>query len=184
MTRPRWHTDHELLAAVANRLHAQRVAGYPELVAAGTLSQAKADAGIRVIGAIAAGWSAIARLELEPADLYNGDAGGAWPSERVAALSVAARAARTKADELASDFEIVGFADAVDTLIWWETAQPDARWIADFNRLARSIYGAAADEQRRERDARAAAKTQPPGRRGAPPAPPSSNDLFVQGVAA
>ena len=36
--------------------------------------------------------------------------------------------------ELPNDYEVVGFADAIDTLIWWETARPSARLIVDCNR--------------------------------------------------
>ena len=127
----RWRDDHELLAAVAAHLHQQRVDGYPELVAAGKLSQRSADAGIRIMGAVARGWAAIVAIEPEPAGLHDPFQGGAHAWERVDTFIDRAIRARAIADAHPDDVETVGLADAIDTLLWWETASPSARWLVD-----------------------------------------------------
>jgi hypothetical protein len=134
---PRWQHDYELLACVATRLHARRILGYPQLVDAGRMTADAAADGIRVMGTISCTWWAIAEGQPEPQWTQDADAGGAWPYERVAALTIAARRPRAAAIELPNDYDVVGFADAIDTLIWWETARPSARLIVDCNRELR-----------------------------------------------
>ena len=133
MSRPRWSSDHDLLAAVARNLHAQRAAHYPRLVAEGRIARSAALDGLRVMRTITRGWRAIARLQPEPFGVHTPDEGGAWPFERRHHLTVAARHARARADANPAEFEVVGFADAVDTLLWWETADMPARLLADIN---------------------------------------------------
>jgi|GEM_PF-6899837 len=125
----RWQNDYELLACVASRLHVQRIVGYPDLVETNRMTPATAADGIRIMGTIACSWWAIAERQPEQAWIYDPELGGAWPYERIAALKVAAKRPRAAAIDLPNDFEIVGFADAIDTLIWWETARPSARLI-------------------------------------------------------
>jgi len=137
MPAPRWQHDHELLACVASQLHALRITGDPELVDAGRMTPLAAADGIRIMGTIACTWWAIVDGQPEAAWTQDPELGGAWPYERLHALTVAARRPRAAAIELPNDYEIVGFADAIDTLIWWETAQPSARLIADCNRALR-----------------------------------------------
>jgi hypothetical protein len=134
---PRWQHDYELLACVAMQLHAQRIVGYPEVVHVGRMTASAAADGIRVMGTIACTWWAIAEGQLEAHWTQDPELGGAWPYERIAALTIAARRPRATAIELPNDYEVVGFADAIDTLIWWETARPSARLIADCNREIR-----------------------------------------------
>lgn len=131
--RSRWHDDYELLAAVAGNLHAQRATHYPRLIAEGRITRPAALDGLRVMRTIARTWRAIARLRPEPFGVHTPDTGGAWPFERQHHLIVAARHARARADQRPGEFEIVGFADAVDTLLWWETAAMPARLLADIN---------------------------------------------------
>ncbi len=128
---PRWRNDRWLLAVVAAAIHAGREQGYPSRVARGEMTQPEADRAIRVAGAIAADWLAIAALEAAPDWTDNPAQGGAWPWERGEELAAASQRARAAADEDPNNFERVGFADAIDTLIWWETASPSARWLAD-----------------------------------------------------
>jgi hypothetical protein len=128
---PRWFKDHALLAAVARYLYRQRRDTNRALVEAGTLDSATAETGIRVMRAIAAGWQALAAIAPEPDGLHDGDGHGAWAWERVDALQAASIVARTAADAVPHDFEVTGFADAVDTLLWWETAKPSARFLVD-----------------------------------------------------
>lgn len=107
------------------------------MVHAGRMTTRAAADGIRVMGTIACTWWAIADGQPEALWTQDPDLGGAWPYERVAALTIAARRPRAAAIELPNDYEVVGFADAIDTLIWWETARPSARLIADCNRELR-----------------------------------------------
>lgn len=125
----RWQHDYELLACVASRLHVQRIVGYPDLVETNRMTPAVAADGIRIMGTIACSWWAIAERQPEQAWIHDPELGGAWPYERVAALTIAAKRPRAAATDLPNDFEIAGFADAIDTLIWWETARPSARLI-------------------------------------------------------
>ena len=138
MPAPRWQRDHELLACVASQLHALRITGYPELVDTGRMTPIAAADGIRIMGTIACTWWAIVDGQPEAAWTQDPELGGAWPYERLHALTVAARRPRAAASELPNDYEIVGFADAIDTLIWWETAQPSACLISNCNRALRT----------------------------------------------
>jgi hypothetical protein len=135
MTALRWQHDYELLACVATRLHVQRIVGYPELVHAERMTAVAAADGIRIMGTIACTWWAIAEGAPEAEWTQDPDLGGAWPYERIAALHVAARRPRAAAIELPNDYETVGFADAIDTLIWWETARPSASLIVRGHQL-------------------------------------------------
>lgn len=140
--RPRWHNDHRTLAAVARHLHAQRAAHYRRLVWDRQLSRTKALDGLRVMRTIARTWRAIADLQPEPFGVDCPDTGGVWPFERVAHLTIAARHARAAADAAPADYQIVGFADAIDTLLWWESQQPSARFLADATLALRAQAGA------------------------------------------
>lgn len=131
MIRPRWKDDHALLAAVAAYLRDQRADRYPALVTAGRLDPRAAADGIRIVSAIAASWAAIVAFEPEPVGAHDPDTGGAWTFERIDTLRDIAIRTRAAADAAPGEFEIAGLADAVDTLLWWETAQPSARQLAD-----------------------------------------------------
>lgn len=54
------------ISAVANHVLAQRVAAYPDAVAANRMTQAEADRGIRILTAIASVFHAAARVEPMP----------------------------------------------------------------------------------------------------------------------
>lgn len=54
------------ISAVANHVLAQRVAAYPDAVAANRMTQAEADRGIRILTAIAGVFHAAARVEPMP----------------------------------------------------------------------------------------------------------------------
>ncbi len=131
--RPRWHNDHELLAAVAVKIHADNATRYRALFAEKEITRAAAIEPARVTFAVACSWRAIAALAPAGEWIGDPDMGGAWPYERLQTLQEAAKVARRAADAMSHCFETVGFADAVDTLIWWETASPPARLIADTN---------------------------------------------------
>lgn len=177
--RPRWYADHPLLAAVAAHLHRQRIDGYPALIAAGTLSTEVAAAELRISAAIAADWQAIAACAPEPAGIHDGDAAGAWAFERRATLERMVRATRAAAEATAWDDQLAGIADATATLLWWETAEPRARFYADFNAQARAHAAAIRAEQALEAIPPAGPpRSQPRWRPATAPARPVSSDLF------
>ena len=131
MQPPRLFSDHHLLAAVARHLHAQRAVHYPRLVVEGRLSRARALDGLRIMRTIARSWRAIAELRPEPVGAHDPDQGGAWPFERIQHLTVTARHARAQADAAQGNRQAADLADAIETLLWWETARPSARWLVD-----------------------------------------------------
>lgn len=131
--RPRWHNDHELLAAVARKIHADNATRYRALFARKKITRVAAIEAVRVTFTISCSWGAIAALAPTPVWIDDPETGGAWPFERLQVLKDAGKIARQAADDASYCFETVGFADAVDTLIWWETASPPARLIADTN---------------------------------------------------
>jgi hypothetical protein len=168
MQPPRWHNDRELLAAVAAVLRDGRIARDAELVDQGSLESGIAAARKRVSSAIADAWRAIAAVEPAPADVDNGDAPvGAWPFERLQLLEATAKAARATADAQPHDPEVTGYADAVDTLLWWEAQRPSARFLVDATIVGRARANAdpavIADRAARERrvEARRAAAANP-----------------------
>ncbi len=131
MTRPRWSNDHALLAAVAKHLVPIETEEMRQLVTAGHVGRPTGLAHVRAMRAVATGWTALAAIEPEPPHLYDGDQGGAWPFERRQALERALKGAQARAAGDPHDPELAGIADAVATLIWWETADPSARFLVD-----------------------------------------------------
>ena len=122
--RPRWHNDHELLAAVAGKIHADNATRHRALFARKKITRVAAIEAVRVTFTISCSWGAIAALAPTPVWIDDPDTGGAWPYERRQMLSEAAEVARRAAEAMPHCFETVGFADAVDTLIWWERPKP------------------------------------------------------------
>jgi hypothetical protein len=191
---PRWHNDHQLLAAVAAKLLVDREVAYVQRIAAGTLAEDKANDALRVYRSIAEEWRALAALEPEPLGLHTADRGGAWPHERQAALERALAHACTEAEATPECFETVGFADAVATLLWWQGQRPSARFFVDLGiegrRRANADPTVRAD--RIERASRAAARRASMPSRIAPILPadaghqPTANTqtLFTVGAAA
>lgn len=131
MQLPRFEHDRPGLASVIAYLHQQRVVGYPDLIAAGKITQAAADKALRISNTLAADWAAIAALEPAPAWLADPSRGGAFKWERVETLNAMAIRTRTASDANPEDGRLRDIADAVDTLIWWEGKEPSARWLAD-----------------------------------------------------
>ena len=136
--RPRAADDKPWLAAMAEQLHRKRVDGYPALVEGGSLSSDEAARGLRITAAIAASWRAIVDFAPEPDWIADPDRGGAYTFERIETLTDAAIKARTLADGRANDREINDLAEAFETLLWWETAQPSARFLTDATIALRS----------------------------------------------
>ncbi|MES3092727.1 hypothetical protein [Sphingomonas aerolata] len=166
--RPRWHNDHELLAAVAVKIHADNATRYRALFAEKAITRAAAIEAVRVTFTVACSWRAIAALAPAGEWIDDPDLGGAWPYERRQMLSDAAEVARRAADAMPNCFETVGFADAVDTLVWWETASPPARLIADTNMQCRREAAMRPPARPRERRT-------PPTRPAPIAAPPIAN---------
>lgn len=167
--RPRWHNDHELLAAVAVKIHDDNATRYRALFAEEAITRAAAIEAVRVTFAVACSWRAIAALAPAGEWIDDPDLGGAWPYERRQMLNDAAEVARHAADAMPHCFETVGFADAVDTLVWWETASPPARLIADTNMQLRR------EAAMRTSHARPRERRTPPTRPAPIAAPPITN---------
>ncbi len=166
--RPRWHNDHELLAAVAVKIHTDNATRYRALFAEKAITRAAAIEAVRVTFAVACSWRAIAALAPAGEWIDDPDLGGAWPYERCQMLTNAAEVARLAADAMPHCFETVGFADAVDTLVWWESASPPARLIADTNMQLRREAAMRPPGRPRE-------KRTPPSRPAPIAAPPMTN---------
>lgn len=135
--RPRWWNDHVQLAIVAGYLHGVHAKRCRELFVDRVIDRATAMEAVRVTFTIASTWRAIAALAPAPPWADDPDMGGAWPYERMETLRELQATTRAAADASYGDFETVGLADAVDTLIWWETSSPPARLIADCNIIGR-----------------------------------------------
>lgn len=127
--RPRFDTRE--LAWVAGHLHHQRVVGYPDLIAAGTLKPQVAHTALRISCAVATSWALIAALQPDQSWLSDPDNGGATADERRDTLATFARHSRAAAEKAPHDDELGAIADAVDVLIGWEDADPPARFLAD-----------------------------------------------------
>lgn len=95
---PPFAYDWEVLHASASALLAGRIQGYPQIVAAGKMTPADADTGIRVMAAVAARFKAA--LDKRP---LAADAPQASPAEMVAALDHAVEATRRRARKLADE---------------------------------------------------------------------------------
>jgi hypothetical protein len=104
--RPQHADDWEVLAAVAADLHAQRALHYPAHVAKGTLSLAEADAGIRIMGAIAADWRRALDRRPIPATVQP-----ASDTEKVETLEAAAARHQRRVDKAQADM-MAAFATA------------------------------------------------------------------------
>lgn len=124
MTAPRWLHDFELLAMVARHLHTARTIQGRAALDAGRITRDQANDAVRITRAIAKSWSRIADTRRAPGELWDGDAGGAWEHERLKTLQAFASAARRNAYDAAGDWELLGLADAIDTLIHHEADTP------------------------------------------------------------
>jgi len=102
---PLWD-DLAALATAARTIHADRASGYPAQVARGRLSREDAEAGIRIMAAIAADWGEL-RTGAEP----ESDAPQATEHEKRTCLAVIA-------DRLKNDRSRL--ADCARALLWWQ----------------------------------------------------------------
>jgi hypothetical protein len=182
--RPRWHNDHELLAAVARKIHADNATRYRALFARKKITRVAAIEAVRVTFTISCSWGAIAALAPTPVWIDDPNTGGAWPYERLQVLNDAAKIARQAADGASYCFETVGFADAVDTLIWWETASPPARLIADCNIIGRIEAASRPQARPREHRTQPAQPVPAPTASIAVPAGPAAVQTTLWGIAA
>ena len=104
--------------AAAAQLLAQREHGYPRQVAAGKLTQADADAKLRVMRAVVAVWAAMtADRDLPPAERWN-EAFGASADEMVDELRLAYAAVRRASDAAPGDEPRFNLAGAVSSLLF------------------------------------------------------------------
>lgn len=137
--------DRRQLAWVAGHLHHQRVVGYPELIAAGTLKLHVARNALRISCAIATGWLLIATLQPHHPWLDDPAQGGATADERRGTLAALARHARATAQAAPYDDLLNEIADAVDVLLASEDVHPSPRFLADMTIELRAC--AAADRR-------------------------------------
>lgn len=116
MKRPQYADDFEGLATVAAHLLAERVAKYPVAVAANKLSQADADAGIRVMRAVAELWRAQVDRTPEP-DRCPCCGGAGYREQRDTLIAAKARRAQIAAKD-PGNARKADYAAAVDALLW------------------------------------------------------------------
>lgn len=124
MSTSRWLHDFELLAMVARHLHTARTLQARAALDAARIGRDQANDAVRVTRAIAKSWSGIADTRCAPGALWDGDAGGAWDHERLKTLQAFAEAAYRNAYDAAGDWELLGLADAIATLIHHEADTP------------------------------------------------------------
>lgn len=120
MTAPRWLHDYALLAMVARHLHTARTIQARTALDAGRITRDQANDAVRITRAVAKSWSLIADTRSAPGALWDGHAGGAWDHERIKTLQAFAGAAQRNAYDAAGDWELLGLADAIATLIFHE----------------------------------------------------------------
>ncbi|WP_018250805.1 hypothetical protein [Sphingomonas melonis] len=123
--------DRRQLAWVAGHLHHQRVVGYPDLIAAGTLKLHVARNALRISCAIATDWWLIAMVQPHQPWLDDPAQGGSTADERRDTLAAFARHARAAAQAAPYDDLLGEIADAVDVLIASEDVHPSPRFLAD-----------------------------------------------------
>ena len=133
MTAPRWAAEFEDLAAVATDLSAKRSLAYPDAVARGILSAAQAEAGLRIMAAIAADWRRHVDLVQRRFPATIALPAAATREERIATLEHAARRAAELAARKAEDGNAAAYAEFVETLLWWERQPFGIRFITDVN---------------------------------------------------
>ena len=180
----RWWNDHAQLAIVASYLYRIRADRYRALFVDRVIDRAEAIEAVRVPFTIASSWRAIAALAPAPIWTDDPDMGGAWPYERMATLREIAAETRAAADASYGDFETVGLADAVDTLIWWETASPPARLIADCNIIGRIETASRPQTRPREHRTQPTRPVPAPAAPIAVPASPAPVQTTLFGIAA
>ena len=181
---PRWWNDHVQLAIVASYLYRVRADRYRALFVDRVIDRAEALEAVRVPFTIASTWRAIAALAPAPLWTDDPDTGGAWPYERMATLRELAAETRAAADASYGDFETVGLADAVETLIWWETASPPARAIADCNIVWRIEKASRRQTRPREHRTQPTPPVPAPAAPIAVPAGPAPVQTTLFGIAA
>lgn len=116
MTRPRLADDHRLLAGAAAHLLAERVAKYPAMIAAGKMTQADADTGIRTMRAVAELWRARVDRTPEP-DRCACCGGASYREQRDTLIAAGARTAQI-AENAPNDAQKADRAAAVAALLW------------------------------------------------------------------
>jgi hypothetical protein len=135
---------YDQLAATARRIqrHFEEQSRAP--IAQGTSSADQIGQDLRVAKAIAAEWDSIAEYRPEPGWLRDPRAGGAFPGERQALLQAMLIRAQSLAPQMV---------EAIESLIWWETAQPSARILVEMTLELRARARAKLNPQPKDRAA-------------------------------
>jgi hypothetical protein len=105
-----------MLADVAARLHAERVAKYPAAVASSKLTQDAADSGIRIMHAVAAQWRAYVARHSEP-ERCACCGGASYREQRDTLIAASARCAQIAAKDPINARK-AEYAAAVAALLW------------------------------------------------------------------
>lgn len=127
---PRLWDATDALAWVARDILRNRLSGFPAAVAAGKLTAAQAETGIRIAAAIAIDWTAAIELSPHFADSpYVADmAATPLALDRTARASLAERQQAMKSvlhhPKVAAD---PAYAELVEALLWWEHAADRGR---------------------------------------------------------
>lgn len=146
MTLPRPFIAHryDVLATMARRIQRHFEERCANPVASGTASADKAAQDLRVAKAITADWESIADYLPAPTWLNDPRVGGAFPGERMALL----QEMLTRAQELAPQN-----VEAIESLIWWETARIPARTLVEMTLELRARARARLNPQPKDRAA-------------------------------
>lgn len=146
MTTPRPFIAHRYddLATMARRIQRHFQEKSRDLITSGASSADKIAQDLRVAKALAADWDSIAEYRPAPPWLDDPRRGGAFPRERQILL----QEMLTRAQELAPQN-----VEAIEALIWWETARIPVRTLVEMTLELRARAAAKLNQQSKDRAA-------------------------------
>jgi hypothetical protein len=135
---------YDVMAAMAHRIRRLCEDQSAKAGTSETRSADKAAQDLRVAKALAADWDSVAEYLPEPSWLHDPRAGGAFPAERRVLLQEMLTRAQTKAPQ---------HVEAIEALIWWETARIPVRILVEMTLELRARARAKLNPQPKDRAA-------------------------------